>query len=160
MLAGEEARVLELSMEASRLDDEMTEMDRALRSQPPTPGPHDHLRHRLIPMEPVTGVRGRLLSWWAVVSTPLLLCALAAVVSPILGTSATLVAIYSVIVLMSIEGLLRQQFLAVAVQFLAAAALIALLYFAWLEWQAVIAIPLLMAAAVVLVVNVREALRR
>lgn len=160
MLSGEETQALELSMEAARLDDELRAMDRAQRSQPPIPGPHDHLRHRLVPMEPVTGVRGRLLSWWSVLSTPLLLCALAAVVSPIFGTSATLVSIYSVILLMSIEGLLRQQFLAVAVRFLAAAALIALLYFVWLEWQAVIAVPLLMAAAVVLVVNVREALRR
>ncbi len=96
--------------------------------------PHDHLLHRLIPMEPVTGLRGRLLSWWSALSTPLVLCALAAVVSPVFGTSATLVSMYSVILLMSIEGLLpRQQLLAV---------------------------PLLTAAPVVLVVNVREALRR
>jgi len=159
-LVAEEERALQLSMEATRLSDELRQMDVALSSQTPVAAPHDHLAHRLTPMEPVTGIRGRLLSWWSVLSTPLILCALAVVVSPVFGASSTLLSIYSVMLLMSIEGLLRRQFLAVAVRFIGAAVVIALLYFAWLEWQAVIAVPLVAAAVVVLVVNVREAVRR
>lgn len=160
MLAAEEERAVQLSMELTRVDDALRQMEGALSSEPVVPGPHDHLKRRLTPMEPVTGVRGRLLSWWSVLSTPLLLCALAAVVSPVFGASAPLMSIYSIVALMSIEGLLRQQFLAVALRFIVSAAVIALLYLAWQEWQAVIAVPLLVAAAVVLVVNLREALRR
>ncbi len=159
-LAAEEARALDLRMEQTRLADELSRVQLAAHSEGSIAGPHDHLAHRLTPMQPIVGISGRMLSWWAVISTPLMLCAIAAVVSPVLGVSSTLMAILSIMVLMSVEGLLRKQFLAVALRFIVAAASIAVLYFAWVEWQAVLAVPLLIAAAVVLVVNLREALRR
>lgn len=159
-LQGREVAALELRMEEVRLVDEVTWMDSTAGADRVVPGPHDHLAHRRTPMEPVVGIRGRLLSWWAVLSTPLMLVAIAAVVSPVFGVSSTLFAIYWLVALMAVEGLLRQQFLAVALRFVLAAVSIAALYLAWLEWQAVIAVPLLLAAAVVFVVNVREAIRR
>lgn len=159
-LHAEEQRSLQLRMEQTKLTDELARMEHLRAANHVTAGPHDHLAHRLIPMKPALGIRGRMLSWWAVLSTPLMLCAVAAVVSPVFGVSSTLFAVYSVLILMSIEGILRGQFLAVALRFGAAALTIAGLYFAWLEWQAVIAVPLLAAALLVLVVNLREAIRR
>ncbi len=159
-LREEEERSLQLRMEQTKLTDELARMEHPRAADEAGPGPHDHLAHRLIPMEPVLGIRGRLLSWWSVLSTPLMLCAIAAIVSPVFGLSSTLFAVYSVLILMSVEGILRGQFLAVALRFAVAALTVAGLYLAWLEWQAVIAIPLLAAALLVLVVNLREAVRR
>ncbi|MGC1208122.1 MAG: hypothetical protein WA880_09235, partial [Ornithinimicrobium sp.] len=159
-LRAEEERSLQLRMEQTKLTDELARMEHPRAADHVETGPHDHLGHRLTPMEPALGIRGRMLSWWAVLSTPLMLCAVAAVVSPVFGVSSTLFAVYSVLILMSIEGILRGQFFAVALRFGVAALAIAGLYFAWLEWQAVIAVPLLAAALLVLVVNLREAIRR
>ncbi len=159
-LQPEEQRSLELRMEQTRLTDELARMQGGVEAGEEASDPHDHLRHRLLPMEPVRGVRGRLLSWWSVVSTPLMLCAIAAVISPVFGLSSTLFAVYSVLILMSVEGVLRGQFMAVAMRFGVAALVLAGLYFAWLEWKAVIAVPLLFAALLVFVVNLREAMRR
>lgn len=159
-LRAEEDRSLRLRMEQTRLRDELARMESADALEHRAAGPHDHLRHRLTPMEPVLGLRGRMLSAWAVLSTPLMLCAVAAVVSPVLGVSSTLFAVYSILILMSVEGILRGQFLAVALRFAVAAVTVVGLYVAWLEWQAVIAVPLLAAALLVLVINVREAIRR
>ncbi|MGB3258932.1 MAG: hypothetical protein WBA72_13210 [Ornithinimicrobium sp.] len=159
-LKDEEQRSIELRMEQTRLTDELARMRRTDDGGQPDDDPHEHLAHRLLPMEPVPGFRGRLLSWWSVLSTPLMLCAIAAVISPVFGLSSTLFAVYSVLILMSVEGVLRGHFMAVAMRFGVAAVVLAGLYFAWLEWKAVIAVPLLFAALVVFVVNVREAIRR
>lgn len=159
-LRTEEERSLQLRMEQTTLTDELARMECVGAAEAAAAGPHDHLAHRLVPMEPVLGLRGRLLSWWSVLSTPLMLCAIAAVVSPVFELSSTLFAVYSVLLLMSVEGVLRGQLLAVVLRFAVAALTVAGLYFAWLQWQAVIAVPLLVAALLVLVVNLREAIRR
>ncbi|MGB3764002.1 MAG: hypothetical protein WA966_12350 [Ornithinimicrobium sp.] len=159
-LQSEEHRSLQLRMEQTRLTDELARMQRGRGAGQEVADPHEHLAHRLLPMEPIRGVRGRLLSWWSVVSTPLMLCAIAAVISPVLGLSSTLFAVYSVLILMSVEGVLRGHFMAVAMRFTVAAVVLAGLYLAWLQWKAVLAVPLLFAALLVLVVNLREALRR
>lgn len=159
-LKSEEQRSVELRMEQTALKDELSRMERVCADGVDTADPHDHLSHRRLPMEPMSGIRGRLLAGWSVLSTPLMLCAIAAIISPVFGLSSTLFAVYSVVILLSVEGLLRGHFVAVALRFVAAAVVLGVLYLASLEVQAVIAVPLLVAAAVVLVVNLREALRR
>ncbi|MGB5950983.1 MAG: hypothetical protein WBG57_00550 [Ornithinimicrobium sp.] len=159
-MAPEEQRLLELKMEQTELADEVSYLETTAQAPTTAAGPHDHLAHRLTPLEPVAGIRSTLLSWWAVISTPLILCSIAFVISPVLGFSSPIAAIFSVLFLMGVEGLLRKQFLAVALRFVALALLLIALFYAYQEWRYVVIVPCLIAAAVVLVVNMRERLRR
>ncbi len=159
-MAPEEQRLLKLKMEHTALADEVAHLDSAASTTASSAGPHDHLAHRLTPLEPVKGLRATLLSWWAVFSTPLILCSIAFVVSPVFGFNSPFAALFSVLFLMGVEGLLRKQFLAVALRFAVLAGTVVLLYYAYLEWRYVVIVPCLLAAVVVLVVNLRERLRR
>ncbi|CAN5382945.1 hypothetical protein BH23ACT6_BH23ACT6_24640 [soil metagenome] len=159
-MAPEEQRLLQLKIERTALADEVTHLEATTHSHPPVADPHDHLVHRLTPLEPVRGIRSTLLSWWAVLSTPLILCSIAFVISPVFGYSSPLIAVVSVLLLMGVEGLLRKQFLAVALRFVVLAASVVALYYAYQEWRYVVTVPCFVAAFVVLVVNLRERLRR
>jgi hypothetical protein len=44
-------------------------------------GPHDHLRRRQVPVELDTTTRARVLAGWAIISTPLLLASLVAILT-------------------------------------------------------------------------------
>jgi hypothetical protein len=159
-LAQEEARLLQLRMEQTRLRDERARMLSDAAPASGVAGPHAHLRHRRTPLERRPGFRGRLLSWWAVLSTPFILYALAVIVSPTLGVSATATALAWLVILMSIEGLVRGQFLRVMGRFLLVLLAFVALVLVWLDWRWVLYTVLMVAALVVLVANVREALRR
>jgi hypothetical protein len=156
-LAGRERELLGLRMERTRLADEQARID---PDRPvPVQHPHAHLRHRRIPMEPVTGLRGRFSSWWAVLSTPLILWAVGAVVSP-LGITASDTAALWLLALLSIEGLVRGKFLAVLLRLLLAAVAFAFLAALWLDGRDIVTYAFFAAAVLVLLVNLREALRR
>ncbi|HSO03920.1 MAG TPA: hypothetical protein VLQ92_05530, partial [Candidatus Limnocylindrales bacterium] len=110
-LAGEEARLLSMRREQTRLRDEAALM--ALDASTASADPHAHLSHRNTPIESATGTRARLLSWWAVLSTPLILWTLGQIIHPAIGISETEMSIVGLVVLVSIEGFARGKFLAV-----------------------------------------------
>jgi hypothetical protein len=122
--------------------------------------PHAHLSHRNLPIESAQGSRARLLSWWAVLSTPLILWTLGQIIHPSVGISATDVSILGLVVLVSIEGFVRGKFLAVMGRFLLIIVALIALYFFWRDWRVVLGATLGVAAITILVVNLREAFRR
>ncbi|HKJ12435.1 MAG TPA: hypothetical protein VJ976_08635 [Ornithinimicrobium sp.] len=159
-LAPREQEAMARRMEQTALRDELHQLSITGATARATSGPHDHLAHRRLPLAPVPGVRGRLLSWWAVISTPLILCVIAVVVSPVWVFSASWVAVIATLSLISVEGLLRRAFLAVLLRLLALAALGLALYWSVDQWRYAISVPCLVAAVVVLGANLREAWRR
>jgi hypothetical protein len=156
-LAPRERKLIDLRLERTRLADE-----RALDAvdAPAVPAhPHAHLSHRRTPMEPLAGLRGRFASWWAVLSTPLILATVGEVVSPF-SVAPTVTLLLLLLLLLATEGLARGKFGAVILRILLALAVITLLVVLWYEGRYVLGVVLLGAALLVLVVNMREALRR
>ncbi len=155
-----EEELLAKRMEQTRLRDERARIDAVLAAPVSQAGPHAHLRHRRLPLERREGLRARLLAGWAVVSTPLILWAASAVVSPTTGMSATVTAGTWLVLLLSLEGLFRGQFLRVVVRMIVAAALLVGLYYLVVDWRIVSSWVLLGAAVLLLVANLRDSLRR
>ncbi|MEV4277481.1 hypothetical protein [Actinoplanes xinjiangensis] len=154
-LAAREQRLLGLRMERTRLADEL----RWATAEPVAQHPHAHLLHRRLPIEQVTGFLGRARSWWAVLSTPLILLAIGAVAAPppVSGQQTALILLLGMLV---VEGLVRGKFLAVVLRILLAFVLIVALAVLWLEGRYVVTSIFTAAALLVLLVNVREATRR
>ncbi|MEV0898950.1 hypothetical protein [Actinoplanes sp. NPDC049802] len=155
-LLADERRLHGLRLERTRLADELA---RAASASPLTDHPHAHLLHRRVPLEPATGVRGRIMSWWAVLSTPLILSALGAVALPF-GPWGNDIALALLLGLLTVEGLIRGKFLAVLLRLLLAAAAIGALLLLWFDGRYVITFTFFAAAILVLLVNTREAMRR
>jgi hypothetical protein len=97
---------------------------------------------------------------WAVVSTPILLYAIGVVIQPKIGVSFTLVAVFWIVVLLSIEGLVRGQWLRVMARVVVVAVVVFALYWAIVDWRIVLAWAFWAAAALLLVTNLRDAWRR
>jgi hypothetical protein len=157
-LADEERRLLELRAEQVQLLDEQDTLEQ--NAQAALLDPHAHLSHRNMPMQPVTSRRARLLSWWAVLSTPLILWTIAQIVDPTLGVSATATALSGLVILISIEGFVRGKFLAVMGRFLLIILGLVVAYYLWKDWRIVLAGIMTAAAIAILFVNLRETLRR
>ncbi|SDT31750.1 hypothetical protein [Actinoplanes derwentensis] len=155
-LAGQEQKLLGMRMEHTRLADEL---HRAAIATPVNQHPHAHLLHRRLPLEQSTGFLGRARSWWSVISTPLILWAIGAVVSP-LDISGEQTALALLLVLLLVEGFVRGKFLAVILRILLAAALILVLVVLWFDGRYVLTFTFFGAAVLVLLVNTREATRR
>ncbi|MBG0566722.1 hypothetical protein [Actinoplanes aureus] len=155
-LLGQEQQLLGLRMERTRLADEL---HRTTTAGPVSQHPHAHLMHRRVPMEASTGFLGRARSWWAVISTPLILWALGAVLSP-LPIAGQETAGILLLVLLSVEGLVRGKFLAVLLRLLLACAALLVLAVLWYDGRYVVTFTFFAAALLVLLVNVREATRR
>jgi hypothetical protein len=155
-LLGQEQQLLGLRMERTRLADEL---HRSAVAGPLPRHPHAHLLHRRVPMEASAGFLGRARSWWAVLSTPLILWAIGAVLSPlpIAGQETALVLL---LMLLIVEGLVRRKFLAVLVRLLLACVAILALVVLWYDGRYVVTFTFFAAALLVLLVNVREATRR
>ncbi|BAL89504.1 hypothetical protein AMIS_42840 [Actinoplanes missouriensis 431] len=157
-LAGQEQRLLSLRMEHTRLADEL---HRATLTPGPVPDdPHAHLQHRRLPMEQATGLLGRSRSWWAVLSTPLILWAIGAVASPLAAIQGQETALVLLLLLLGVEGLVRGKFFAVLLRLLVAAAVIFLISVLVVDGRYVITFGFFAAALLVLLVNIREAWRR
>jgi hypothetical protein len=156
-LVGEEARLLAMRREQTRLRDEAAAMERDASTA--SMDPHAHLSHRNLPIDSAQGSRARLLSWWAVLSTPLILWTLAQIINPTVGISATDISILGLVVLVSIEGFVRGKFLAVIGRFLLIIVALVALYYFWRDWRVVLGTTLAVAAITILVVNLREAFR-
>ena len=157
-LAGEEAGLLAMRREQTRLRDEAMSME--LDASTASVDPHAHLSHRNLPIESAQGSRARLLSWWAVLSTPLILWTIGQIVHPTAGANAWQVLALSLVALVSIEGFVRGKFLAVMGRFLLIIVALIALYFFWHDWRVVLGTTLAVAAITILVVNLREAFRR
>jgi hypothetical protein len=159
-LAAEEARLLGLRMEATRLRDEHARLRALLEAGPSPTDPHAHLAHRRLPLSSAAGVRSRLRAGWAVVSTPVVLFAVATVVSPTAGLSATAVAVTWLALLLVLEGTLHGRFLAVVVRLALFAAVLVGWTYLQVDWRYLLAWLLVAAAALLLTVNLRDAVRR
>ncbi|KUL28578.1 hypothetical protein, partial [Actinoplanes awajinensis] len=155
-LAAAEQKLLGLRMERTRLADEQARMATVW---PVVEDPHAHLLHRRLPMEPATGFLGRARSWWAVLSTPLILWALGALVSP-LPIAGKQTALVLLLVLLTVEGLVRSKLLAVLLRLMLAGIAAGLLVLLWHDGRYVVNFAFFAAALLVLLVNIRESWRR
>lgn len=145
----------------SLLDQQMLLSERLAR--PPAPAdPHDHLRHRRMPLPTETTGRRRVLAIWSALSTSVALCAVIVfILAP--GWDVGAIALETVIVLFALEALARKQlwrFVLLVVAAFAVAALVVALSGALIaDWRLVVAVLLGLAAAALLFLNVRELLR-
>ena len=147
-------------MEITLLRDERARMQASLGQASPVADPQAHLRHRRTPLESVMGLRSRLLAEWAVISTPVLLYGISAIIMPTIAVSASITALVWVVLLLSVEGLVRGRFLSVMGRLFLATALLVGLYYLVVDWRIVLAWTFAGAAAVLLAVNLRDALKR
>jgi hypothetical protein len=144
---------------AVRLRDERERLQRAQRDGVPQADPHAHLHHRRTPIEPIDRGRSRFLRWWAVVSTPLVLWFLGSIVRP--GDQVRWqLALAALVIVLSVEAFARGYFLA----FLGRVVLVSVAAYLVVEfaqnWQVVTGLALSAVAVLVLVVNIRDAVRR
>jgi hypothetical protein len=159
-LQGEEVRLLTLRMELTRLHDEYARVCSVVAGPSQPVAPHAHLSHRRLPLTPLTGVRSRILTGWAVVSTPVILMVIATIAAPWIQWDVPSASIVLVVGMLMVEGFLRSKFLAVLGRLAAALGIFVALYFLVVDWQVVLAALLGGAGVLLLVVNLRDALKR
>jgi hypothetical protein len=95
-----------------------------------------------------------------VLSTPLLLYAVAAVLHPAVGVTATATAVAWIVLLLGIEAIVRHRFLAYVWRVLLIVLVVAALGSFWQEWRLLLSWGFVAAGVVVLGLSVRDALRR
>jgi hypothetical protein len=155
----QEAEVTANRMQQVHLEDERRLLRRVLVDGCPEAGPHDHLQHRRTPIAPEERNREWLLGAWSVLSTPLMLGVLAWLFYP--GTPARLtLGVLAIAVILSVEAFARGYLLAFVVRLLIALLVAELLQVYLLNWQWGTTIVFGLFALTVLVVNVRDAVRR
>jgi hypothetical protein len=164
-LLGEPAVALEATLaETTRQLDQRRDERRELERPTPaaTPGPHDHLRHRRLPMAEDSTARHRVLMVWSAISTPLVLIAVTLAVLP-LGPSVTLLAGISLFIIFAIEATARRRLFSYVVTLVVVVAALIALGFVVVgllsAWRFTVAALLLTAAVLVAVLNLSE-LRR
>jgi hypothetical protein len=158
----DEAALVALAAERVALRDQQLLLGERQGRPVAAAGPHDHLRHRRVPLPTETTSRRRVLAIWSAVSTSVVLVLLMIIlVAP--GWNVNGIAIEAVIVLFALEALARKQlvrFALLVVAFMVVAALVLALGGALLaDWQVVLALVLGLAAAALLFLNVRELVR-
>lgn len=160
--AVDETELATLTADRVARRDERVLLGRRLEHPTPLGGPHDHLRHRRVPLPAETPGRRRVLAVWSAVSTSFVLAFVVALLLD-LGWTVTSIGTEAVILLFALEALARKQlvrfamlvglFLLVLFVVLAiAAALIS-------DLRLALAVPLAVAALALLLLNVRELLR-
>lgn len=157
-LESRERQLTDARMTAIRLRDERERMLRAQRDGIPSADAHAHLRHRRTPISASERGRSRVLSAWAVVSTPLILLLVASLFLPgIVARPA--VAIWMLLAVLAVEAFARGYFLAYVWRVLLVL-LVVSTFQAYLEnWQVASAGVLAAMAVVVLIVNIRDVRR-
>jgi hypothetical protein len=160
--ATDEVVLAALATERVALRDQQMLLTDRLDRPAPAVDPHDHLRHRRVPLPSETTSRRRLLALWSAVSTSVVLLALMTIVlAPAWDVGG--LAVETVIVLFALEALARKQLLrfAVLVALGIAVGALALAITGALvaDWRLVVATLLALAAAALLFLNVRELLR-
>jgi hypothetical protein len=158
-LAVREEEVSANRMLQIHLADERRTLLRVLADGPEPSGPHDHLRHRRMPIAALERTREGLLGVWSVLSTPLILLVLAWFFYP--GAPARLtLAVLAIAGILSVEALSRGYFWAFVGRLLVLLLAIDLLQLYVVNWQWGTTIVFVGLALVVLVVNTRDAIRR
>jgi hypothetical protein len=158
-LGPEEVRLTDARMAAVRLRDERERMERAMRDGVPVARPHAHLSHRRTPIAESARGRSRMLSAWAVVSTPIILLLIASLFMP-LTTSRPELALWMLIAVLGVEAFARGYFLAFIWRALIIVVLFNLVVLSLGNWQWVCTGIFAALAIVVLIVNIRDARRR
>jgi len=158
-LTAQERSLHEARMRRARLLDEQRTVRRRLDGEAPKAQPHDHLHHRRMPLSREERARERLLITWSVVSTPLLLGLVAYLLMPRTPYRA-IVAVLALAAILAVEAFARGYlgtFLRrlVLVLLLVVAADLVVHEVLWASVGLLVA-----AAAVVLLVNLRDTLRR
>ena len=87
------------------------------------------------------------------ISTPVILWAVSAIILPTDGVSATSIAFSWLVLLLSIEGLVRGQFLAVMGRLISVLVILFALYWVVVDWRLVLGWGFAAAALLLLVVN-------
>jgi hypothetical protein len=157
-----EGELLGLTTTRVQLRDEYITLQHLLGEPLPVTGPHDHLRHRRMPIPDEERSRRRVLSIWAAISTPLVLLWLILLLLP-LGASLVGLSIAALLVILTVEAIARRQL----VRFLIALVVVAIIVAAGLtlsisilaDWRRALIGLLAATAAILLVVNLAE-LRR
>jgi hypothetical protein len=157
-----EGELLGLTTTRVRLCDERVMLQHRLGRLPLVTEPHDHLRHRRMPIPEEERSRRRVLSIWAAISTPLVLLWLILLVLP-LGASLVGLSIGALLVILTVEAIARRQLARFLVALVTVATIVAagvVLSVALLvDWRQSLAGLLAVCAAILLVVNLAE-LRR
>ncbi len=160
--ARDEAELSALSVERVTRRDERLVLAGALDRAAVAAAPHDHLRHRRLPLPAESKARRRVLAIWSALSTPFVL-AVAAVFLIDPGWTSASVGIEVVVAVFAIEALARGQ-LARFVMLIATALLVLWVALAIAgklvdDWRLAVGIPLILVAAALTFLNVRELLR-
>ena len=158
-LAPDEHALSTLRMRAVHLRDERASMERAQLEGLPVASPHAHLSHRRTPIAASDRTRDRLLGFWAVVSTPFVLYLIAGFFQEDV-TDRPLAALVAIVLVLGIEAFARGYLAAYLLRIVAVIALVVLLVEFAQNWQVVTYWVLISAAVLVLLVNLRDALRR
>jgi hypothetical protein len=157
-----EAALVALTAQQVSLRDERTVLQHRLGTPPELGAPHDHLRHRRLPLPPEDKARRRVLALWSAISTSLVLMAVALMFLPV-GFSVVGIGVVALLLVFTFEALARKQlvrFLAtVAVLVVAASLVLAIVGLAFIDLRLGIAAPLVTAAVAMLFLNLRELLR-
>jgi hypothetical protein len=158
-LAPDELALSSLRMEAVHLRDERVRLERTARSGLAAVPPHAHLSHRRTPISANERTRDRVLGFWAVVSTPIVLYLLAGFFKPDMRDR-PLAAVLVIAFVLGVEAFARGYFGAYLLRVVALIGLVILLADIAANWQSVAYWVLVSAAVVVLLVNLRDVLRR
>jgi hypothetical protein len=151
-----------LVAERVALRDERLLVSRRIDEPPAERGVHEHLRHRRVPLPTETRGRRRVLAIWSAISTSaILVVALLVVVER--GWTIDTIGIEVLIGLFAIEALARKHLLRfallVAAAFVVGTIAVAASQQVIADWRIIVAALLALAAAALLVLNVRELLR-
>jgi hypothetical protein len=141
------------------LEDERRSLQRVLADGVSPGGPHDHLRHRRVPIVAAERTRERLLGLWSILSTPLMLLVVAGLFYPD-APSRVILSVLAIAAIMSVEAFTRGYLGAFVARLLLVLLAVIVLQLYALEWQWATTVVLALIALTVLVVNVRDAVRR
>ncbi len=158
-LDGAERDLVAARMTAVRLADERDRLRCTVRDGIPVADPHAHLRQRRTPIERSERGRSRFLSGWAVVSTPLVLWLVSVLLRPDLVARWEL-ALTLLVAVVSVEAFARGYLLAFLGRLLLLLLVLNLIELFAGSWQLVTSVVLALLAFVVLVVNIRDVMRR
>jgi hypothetical protein len=162
--ATDERALDDLATRRVHLGDEARRLDARLVTPAPPPGPHDHLRHRRLPVPTATTTRRRLLAVWAAVSTPLILGAIGLAFLPARNRSITSALVVWVGVLLAVEALARRSLARLVLTVVALAAIVILVttlagLTVFFGWQVTVAVCFGALALALLVANLAELTR-
>ncbi|WP_026120590.1 hypothetical protein [Nocardiopsis potens] len=164
-ISSAERELAETYRERALMADELEAHREALASDRPlVPGPTDHLRAPHLPFTTGKQRTSRFLSVWATLSTPLLIIALGATLLLLKGTYTFPAMLGVVLVFAAFDALARRRFISfitgLAVVIVAAAVIVGIYLAFAANWRIAILVPTGLIVVVLLVVNIRDLIRK